>query len=807
MRHNIYNSIIRQKKFITENNIIVNLSKNKILTLTESAIINKGLNFCLANHKFNNNINYNKEITRFIRSIQIRYLFSDNSCDNSLKFTGNPDWNPPAHKLSDEINGYEIFLRKKIKTIIKRNKIKTNISRKELTALTNLKKDKTILIQKADKGGSIVIMDTQDYLFKIENMLSDPITYTETNYIDLPAAKTEVNRIISALYDQRFIKKSQKQFLSRCTPRIPHFYGLCKVHKKDNPLRPIVSQIDSPAYKLNKYLDYILTTAEKHIPNLLRDTTNFLQILDNLPPITPGTLLYTIDVTSLYTVLPHDMILNYVIEMYKETLPNWCTPDVDAIPDTLLRSIISIILKQTFFEFNNQLFTQNYGITMGAPSSVKLANITLHKHLQKITKKFTGTLPTLQVRYIDDIFGLFNGSLETLTEWVQYLNNSHNTIKFTMETSESQIPFLDTLVYIHDLKIKTKLHIKPTDKKQYLHYNSEHVQHVKKGIPYAQALRYRRIIVDNNIFLEELNTLKLKFISRSYPTDIVNTAMSKARNLNRMDLLNYNTPPINPWNATPFVITYSNALVSHPSININKILKDSWTDLTGILPALKSINPPKIVFKKCTSINNLLVSTRFPPKSNVSYRNNKREIINTQTNPKITLIHKSERCGIPKCFTCSNIQTTSTFSSTTFKHTHKLAFSLNCQSSNLIYLIQCKRCTLQYIGETGTKLRQRVNNHRSCIKLNVCNPVSIHFNSPNHSMEDFSIIPLESMTNDNKSERLKRETYYQLLLGTVFPRGLNQFPLDQRDKYNSLNITSPLDLINFVRSISHTLNE
>jgi len=500
------------------------------------------------------------------------------------------------------------------------------------------------------------------------------------------------------------------------------------------------------------------------------------------------------------------MILNYVEEMYKETLHNWCTPDVEAIPAELLRTIISVILKQTFFEFNGQLYTQNYGITMGAPSSVKLANITLYKHLERITGNFTGTLPTLQVRYIDDIFGFFQGNLKKLKEWVQYLNNSHDTIKFTMESSDSHIPFLDTLVYTQNLKIKTRLYIKPTDKKQYLHYNSEHVEHIKKSIPYAQALRFRRIIVDDEIFIEELSNLRQKFISRSYPTKIVDIAMTRAKNLKRTDLLNYKSHFDKTWNATPFVITFSNSLISHHSINIHKILQQSWTDLVGLLPALSNINPPKVVFKKCTSINNLLVSTRFPPKSHSLGRISKIKYVNIQAVPTVTPTHTSQKCGGVRCLTCHMIQTTTTFTSTSYNHTHKLKFSLSCESSNLIYLIHCKRCAMQYVGETGTKLRQRVNNHRSCIKINMCNPVSIHFNSPNHSIEDFSIIPLESLIDDNKGDRVRREAYYQLLLGTVYPRGLNQFPLDNRDIFKNLNITSQSDLIKFVRTLAPPLS-
>ena len=633
-------------------------------------------------------------------------------------------------------------------------------------------------------------------------MLSDPATYTPSPTIDLMAAHDEVQHIIDTLEQHNFIKSSQANFLSRCSPRTPHFYGLVKVHKKDNPLRPIVSQIDSPAYKLNKYLDYLLTTAEKSIPNLLQDTTSFLQTLHSLPPVQEGTLLYTIDVTSLYTVLPHKLILSYVIKTYKESLESWCTPDIIPIPHRLLRTIISIVLKQTFFTFNDQCYTQNYGITMGAPSSVKLANITLYQHLLYVTEQYTHTLPLLQVRYIDDIFGLFLGGLDSLKQWVQHLNNSHDTIKFTMEASPVEIPFLDTLVYIQDSIVKTKLYIKPTDKKQYLLYSSEHVHHIKKAIPYSQALRFRRIIVDDAIFQDQLHSLASKFRDRSYPTSLINTAIDRAKKLDRLQLLNYNTHTNTPWQATPFVITYSNSLISNPRLNIHKILHQAWTDLTLLFPSLLKINSPKVVFKKCTTISNLVVSNKFPPKLVKSPFK-----FNPSTTRTLTVrpIHTCRPCNSPRCFTCLSFHSSSSFTSTSFCHSHHLKFSLSCPSFNLIYLITCKRCGMQYVGETSTTLRERVNNHRSCIRLKMDTAVSIHFNSPLHSFEDFAIMPIEQLQDNSKSLRLQRETFYILLLGTTFPRGINGFPIAHKLLLNQLTIHSQQDVIQFVARHPHIL--
>ena len=49
--------------------------------------------------------------------------------------------------------------------------------------------------------------------------------------------------------------------------------------------------------------------------------------------------------------------------------------------------------------------------------------------------------------------------------------------------------------------------------------------------------------------------------------------------------------------------------------------------------------------------------------------------------------------------------TTYTFFST--GETRPIKFNLTCETKNLIYMIQCNRCNLQYIGETKRRLKDR----------------------------------------------------------------------------------------------------
>ena len=102
---------------------------------------------------------------------------------------------------------------------------------------------------------------------------------------------------------------------------------------------------------------------------------------------------------------------------------------------------------------------------------------------------------------------------------------------------------------------------------------------------------------------------------------------------------------------------------------------------------------------------------------------------------------------------------------------------LTCSSSNIIYLITCKRCNLQYVGETLQTLKKRMNGHRSGIKSKVDNILYNHFQGP-CSFEDISVQPIEAFRGDGHKEtiikqRKFRENFWIKELRTTYPYGLN----------------------------------
>ena len=99
---------------------------------------------------------------------------------------------------------------------------------------------------------------------------------------------------------------------------------------------------------------------------------------------------------------------------------------------------------------------------------------------------------------------------------------------------------------------------------------------------------------------------------------------------------------------------------------------------------------------------------------------------------------------------------------------------MSCGTRSVIYLITCKKCGVQYAGETSQTLRCRFSNHRNRLKQLSGLYLYHHFNSDGHTLEDIGIMPIEEVVsepNDTISlacKRLKREEFWYRELCTIY---------------------------------------
>ena len=116
-----------------------------------------------------------------------------------------------------------------------------------------------------------------------------------------------------------------------------------------------------------------------------------------------------------------------------------------------------------------------------------------------------------------------------LHNFVEHLNNMHYTIKFSMETSKVEISFLDTMVKLDNGKVVTDLYCKPTDRNNYLPFNSARPYHCKKGLPYRQFLHLKRICSRDEDFLTQSAKKAALLLQKKCPMELFINSYLKAK--------------------------------------------------------------------------------------------------------------------------------------------------------------------------------------------------------------------------------------------------------------------------------------
>ena len=129
------------------------------------------------------------------------------------------------------------------------------------------------------------------------------------------------------------------------------------------------------------------------------------------------------------------------------------------------------------------------------------------------------------------------------------------------------------------------------------------------------------------------------------------------------------------------------------------------------------------------------------------------------------------RCEARRCKTCSILITTDTFASSVTGECFKSKLRASCNTTNVSYLIQSRRCVLQCVGETGQPLHSRMNNHRFNIAHGRIDesPAEAHFTSEGHTEADLLVIIIDRCWNKDTILRKIRESRWIRTLKTSWP--------------------------------------
>ena len=104
------------------------------------------------------------------------------------------------------------------------------------------------------------------------------------------------------------ISEKELKYLSynfKNTSCLGKIYLLPEIHKRLNDVsgRPVISNCGTPTEKVSEFLDHHLQPITKAGKSYIKDTTDFLEKLGNIPS---NAISVTADVVGLYPSIPHD---------------------------------------------------------------------------------------------------------------------------------------------------------------------------------------------------------------------------------------------------------------------------------------------------------------------------------------------------------------------------------------------------------------------------------------------------------------------------------------------------------------------
>ncbi|XP_037032177.1 uncharacterized protein LOC119071404 [Bradysia coprophila] len=526
-----------------------------------------------------------------------------------------------------------------------------------------LQQHPNLMVSNSDKGNVTIISNKEDYHRKIEELLSDLEAFTPIETDPTKTVANALNRCLDNLYKANILQAKLKTSLKTFNAIRPRLFAQIKYHKEGNPVRLIVSTVNSAAYKVSRFLATILRksfTSKYSVKN----AQQFVKQMKGIN-ITAGNVLVSFDVVNCFGNIPTKLALEIISRDFH--LVEEHTP----IPKDKFMKMLEICLnKANYFTYKGKCYRQNRGMFMGS----SLAPILVERVIEEFVNRAIEDLkldPDFWSTYVDDhLTSIPESKIETLKN---KLNSYDENVQFTVEVQDMttrSINFLDLKVYNEGTQLKTNWYHKAIASNRILNFHAKHPKNMVRNV--AKSFIKRVFSVSHRSFHESnLHTVKQILTKNSFPPKMIDKMVSEVTNKYKFG-------------------NVSREQKSYPFLDATKP-----PERKGPLANSTMHEPKEISFKEMTTTPPPKYPKRALGYAGITYIEGVSETIKTQLKvhaPQLKLAFRPP-CKVSQAFTNMKDKVE------------------DAQQSNVVYGIPCIQCRVSYIGETSRCLSERCSQH------------------------------------------------------------------------------------------------
>ena len=313
-------------------------------------------------------------------------------------------------------------------------------------------------------------------------------------------------------------------------------YGLIKCHRLNNPVRPIISGLNSLTSGCETYLLNLVKPILSECNFVINSTREFNKKFCKIKEKFDAEKyeIASFDASSLFTSINVKRTINFIIRKIYANANKFfpITPETPKPPPKLLlRTFFTdVLLKYNAFETLGGFYRQKSGVSMGGKLSCAMTNIFVHILEEQIIQKYIKKRVILSyMRYVDDCFLVVKKGHKA--KILREMNNFDKNLNWTMENMENnKLIYLDTQVVLEDSEINLYQYRKPNNSQVLINYKyGISPKCYKTGLISGEVFRAKNCTSSEKALDEALVNLENIFVKNLYPRKIVKQKIREIR--------------------------------------------------------------------------------------------------------------------------------------------------------------------------------------------------------------------------------------------------------------------------------------